>query len=96
MTSFQRQLSRYESQKKNHTNNTIIERSDLMGRNYPNSKAFDHQSADWEDTFEVASATECTGLVPAAPASRAEDRSYRQLYPQPLSVKKARRKKDPQ
>ncbi len=67
-----------------------------MGRNYPNSKAFDHQSADWEDTFEVASATECTGLVPAAPASRAEDRSYRQLYPQPLSVKKARRKKDPQ
>ena len=39
----------------------------------------------FEDTFSVASAGECTGLIPAAPAYSAEVDSYSEIYDIPLS-----------
>ena len=38
-----------------------------------------------EDEFFVASATECTGMIPAAPDSAAEVESYGEIYDVPLS-----------
>ena len=35
------------------------------------------------DPDEVVSATECTGLTPVPPASRAEAEAYAELYPIP-------------
>lgn len=32
------------------------------------------------DRFAVTSATECTGLIPSLPQSRAEKDSYREIY----------------
>lgn len=40
-----------------------------------------------EDMMDVASATECTGLMPTPPANEAEAESYTELYPIPQPPK---------
>jgi len=39
----------------------------------------------FDDTFTVFSATECTGLIPAAPADEAAADAYSDLYDIPLA-----------
>ena len=39
----------------------------------------------YDDPYEVASTTECTGLIPAAPASPSEVDSYSDIYDVPLA-----------
>ena len=39
----------------------------------------------YHEMLKVASANECTGMIPAAPASRAEVDSYSEIYDIPLS-----------
>ena len=39
----------------------------------------------FEDVFSVASTTDCTGLIPAAPDSAAQVESYGEIYDIPLS-----------
>ena len=39
----------------------------------------------FEDVFSVASTTDCTGLIPAAPDSASEVESYGEIYDIPLS-----------
>lgn len=39
----------------------------------------------FDEEFAVASATECTGLMPAAPATEPEVRSYSDIYDIPLA-----------
>lgn len=42
------------------------------------------------------SATDCTGLIPSAPASQAEQEAYEEVYHyQPKAVKNQDRKKEP-
>ncbi|MGI5966328.1 MULTISPECIES: hypothetical protein [Anaerotruncus] len=45
----------------------------------------------FDDLFSVASATECTGLIPAAPADEPEVDSYSEIYDIPLSHEKVNR-----
>lgn len=42
----------------------------------------------FDDLFSVASATECTGLIPAAPADEPEVDSYSEIYDTRLATKK--------
>ncbi len=39
----------------------------------------------FDETFNVASTTECTGLIPAAPVSGAAADSYSDIYDVPLA-----------
>ena len=39
----------------------------------------------YDDPFDVVSTTECTGLIPAAPASAAQVDSYSDIYDVPLA-----------
>ena len=41
--------------------------------------------AIFAEAFSVASTTECTGLIPSAPASGAEADSYSDIYDVPLA-----------
>ena len=41
----------------------------------------------FDEQFSVASSTDCTGLIPAAPANEAEAESYGELYDIPLAKK---------
>ena len=41
--------------------------------------------AIFDEAFSVASTTECTGLIPSAPASGAEADSYSDIYDIPLA-----------
>lgn len=38
----------------------------------------------FDDSFHAASMSECTGLIPTAPASQSEVQSYSQIYDIPL------------
>lgn len=44
-----------------------------------------------EEMMDVASATECTGLIPTPPADEAQAQSYAQLYPIPQPPKPPRK-----
>lgn len=56
-------------------------------------KDFDLLDMDYVNT---ASTTDCTGLIPAAPASKAEMEAYEELYPYlPTAVAKVETKKQP-
>ncbi|MBC8569882.1 hypothetical protein [Zongyangia hominis] len=39
----------------------------------------------YDEMMEVASATECTGLMPAAPITKPETESYSKIYDIPLA-----------
>ena len=39
----------------------------------------------YDDAFDVASATECTGLIPSAPISASEADAYSDIYDVPLA-----------
>lgn len=41
--------------------------------------------AIFDESFSVASTTECTGLIPSAPVSGAEADSYSDIYDVPLA-----------
>ena len=40
----------------------------------------------FDNLLEVASATECTGLIPAAPEEESEARAYSEIYDIPLAT----------
>lgn len=46
----------------------------------------DTQRELFDNLLEVASATECTGLIPAAPESTADATSYSDIYDIPLAA----------
>lgn len=52
-----------------------------------NKLPYGAQDADepWDEGLTVMSSTECTGLIPASPASEAEVDSYTEIYDIPLS-----------
>ena len=49
----------------------------------------------YDEPCDVASATDCTGLIPTAPANPQEVESYEDLYDIPLSDLPPRRKPSP-
>ncbi len=52
----------------------------------PKSKLPFHMDLDAdEDHFSVASGTECTGMIPAAPVNEAAVESYHEIYDIPLA-----------
>ncbi len=53
----------------------------------PQDKQGAFQEDPLEEMMDVASATECTGLIPAPPANEAEAESYTELYPIPQPPK---------
>lgn len=53
----------------------------------PKDKQAAFQEDPLEEMMDVASATECTGLMPTPPANDAEAESYTELYPVPRPPK---------
>ena len=47
----------------------------------------------FNNLFDVASATECTGLMPTPPLNEAEAESYSKIYDIPLTKEKEREEK---
>lgn len=47
----------------------------------------------FDNDFSVASASECTGLIPGAPISGSEVDAYSELYDIPLAQSSRRKKK---
>ena len=57
-----------------------------MKRSPPKPLPYDADGdAIFDEAFSVASTTECTGLIPSAPASGAEADSYSDIYDVPLA-----------
>ena len=62
------------------------ERMNLMNRYPPKPPLYDADNdAIFDETFNVASSTECTGLIPSAPLSGSEADSYSEIYDVPLT-----------
>jgi len=59
-----------------------------LKRNTKRPPGADKESSLFDSTFFVASSTECTGLIPANPASESEMVSYEEIYSIPLSHEK--------
>ena len=53
----------------------------------PKDKQAAFQEDPLEEMMDVASATECTGLMPTPPADDAQAESYTELYPVPQPPK---------
>ena len=53
----------------------------------PKDKQAAFQEDPLEEMMDVASATECTGLMPTPPADDAQAESYTELYPVPRPPK---------
>ena len=54
---------------------------------YSSSRPYDDEDDRelYDELFAVASSMECTGLMPAAPATTAEVQSYSEIYDIPLA-----------
>lgn len=51
-----------------------------------NNKKVDGKDKLFNDDFTVASATECTGLIPSSPETESQIDSYSEIYDIPLAT----------
>ena len=60
----------------------------LPSDHYDPFDAFEQEDAEYPEISSVASACECTGMMPRPPVNSAEEESYRELFSGEIPKKK--------